>query len=85
MSSVSNVCQTGETVLSLKVRPVFKGLTAASCQDALFLWELEKMDSAAGCRAVYFVAVSRPAFVHLGAAEVRGQFEQSINRIDMLL
>lgn len=43
------------------------------------------MDSAAGRRAVYTVAVSRPALVHLGTAEVRGQFGQLIDLIDMLL
>lgn len=52
-----------------------RAFTASSCQDALFLWELEKMDPAAGCRAVHIAAHSRPALVHLGAAEVRGQFE----------
>lgn len=52
----------------------------SSCQDALFLWKLEKVDPAAGRRAVYFVAVSRLAPVYLGAAEVRGQlFQQPVD------
>ena len=85
MSSVSNVSWTSEIVLSLNLRPVFKGPQASSCQDALFLWELEKMDSATGRCAVHTVAVSCPALVYLGTAEVRGQFEQMINLIDMWL
>lgn len=51
----------------------FKGLTASSCQDALFLWELEKMDSSTGRCVVYFIAISRSALVHLGTAKVKGQ------------
>lgn len=45
-------------------------------QDALFLWELEEMDPAAGRRAVHIVAVDRPALVHLGTAEVKGWHSQ---------
>lgn len=62
----------------------YKGLSASSRQDALFLWELEKMDSATGRCAVYTVAISRPALVHLGTARVTGQFEQLIKLIDKL-
>lgn len=49
-----------------------QGLTG-SCKDALFLRELEKMDSTTGGRAVYTVAISGPTHLYLGAAEVRGQ------------
>lgn len=63
----------------------FKGLPASSCQNALFLWELEEMDPAAGRCAVHFVAFSRPAIEYLGTAEVRGQFKKSVDVIDVLL
>lgn len=42
------------------------------------------MDSAAGRCAVYFAAVSRPALVYLGTAEVWGQFEQWMYLMNML-
>lgn len=42
------------------------------------------MDSAFGRCTVYFVAVSRSAFVHLGTTEVRGQFNtQSMSLSDI--
>lgn len=53
----------------------FKGLLASSSQDALFLWELEEVDSATGRCPVYTVANSRPALLYLGATKVTGQFE----------
>lgn len=43
------------------------------------------MDPAAGRRALYIVAPSRPATVHLGTAEVRGQFKRLLDMIHMLL
>lgn len=52
-----------------------KASLASSSQDALFLWELEKVDSATGRRPVYTVAISRPTLLYLGAPKVTGQFE----------
>ena len=42
------------------------------------------MDPAPGRGAVYFAAISRPATVHLGTSEVKGQLEQSDDVVDML-
>lgn len=40
----------------------------------MLLWELEKVDSASGRCALYFVAPSRPALLRLGTPEVGGKF-----------
>lgn len=63
----------------------FRGLTASLCQDVVFLWELEAVDSSAGRCAVYTVAIGRPALLHLGTAKVRGEFIQLIKLIGVLL
>lgn len=62
-----------------------RGLAAVLCQDALLLWGLEAVDSASGRCAVHTVAVGRPAPLHLGTAEVRGEWIQWIKLIGALL
>lgn len=49
-------------------------------KDAVFLWELEKMDPAIGRCVVHLVALSGPAVVHLGTAEVKGQCSFALGR-----
>lgn len=61
---------------------VAKGPRACG-EDALFLWELEEMDSTPGGGALHTLAVGCPTPLYLGAAEVRGQCDQLMELVSI--